>query len=433
MNFLKYILILTSLSIFISCRNNSTSRTTESKKVATSFINYSPEETIFKVKKEIEFWTKKKEESKNISQYNAQISAAYSRLFDVTGNIHALKEAEKLLKKAVENEILNQAGLYRALAKNYISQHRFKEALELVNLALENGNGKNASNLMLFDIYLELGKSDEAITHLRQIPNKKEFNYLIRKAKWEDHEGNLNKTITFMERAKKIAESSKKKGLMNWVYSNLADYYGHDGQLEKSKAMFYKAIEIDPSDWYSAKGLAWISFSGEQNPKTALEIISKIEKHNKTPDLLLMKAEIENKEGNIALAKNFKKQIASQVSQKTYGVMYNSFLFNYALNVQGDTKTAERLAHNELEVRNTPAAYGLLATINVALGNVEEAKKIAKEHVIFSTYEPQVLTDQLELFADNPIILKQLINQVKDAKFELGPTEYQKIEKYNKG
>jgi hypothetical protein len=60
----------------------------------------------------------------------------------------------------------NEANKYsrvtiRSLGRNYIAQHRFKEALDLANKALAIGEGRKNSKL-LFDVQMELGNFAEA-------------------------------------------------------------------------------------------------------------------------------------------------------------------------------------------------------------------------------------------------------------------------------
>jgi hypothetical protein len=50
-----------------------------------------------------------------------------------------------------------------------------------------------------------------------------DYDYLIRLAKWNDHKGDLKTAITFMEKARDIAEKDNRT-LKIWSYSNLGDF-----------------------------------------------------------------------------------------------------------------------------------------------------------------------------------------------------------------
>ena len=79
------------------------------------------------------------------------VAGEYTRYFMQNGDIEQLKNAEKALERAVEIAGVNQTNYLRALARNYISQHKFKEALPLAKKAEALGSGvKETKMLFLF-------------------------------------------------------------------------------------------------------------------------------------------------------------------------------------------------------------------------------------------------------------------------------------------
>ena len=220
------------------------------------------------------------------------VAAAYTTFFKQSGNIAYLKKAEACLSKAVEIANINKEGYLRSLARNYISQHRFKEALDLAEKASALGGGKKDSQALLFDVHMELGNYTSAKSYLDSITAPSEFGYLIRVAKWNDYKGDLDTTIRLMEKALQKAEASKNKELLVWAYSNIADYYGHAGALQKSYDHYLKTLELDPTNAYAKKGIAWIVFSHERNGQEALRILNSITDYHKAPDYYLLQAEI---------------------------------------------------------------------------------------------------------------------------------------------
>jgi Flp pilus assembly protein TadD len=66
---------------------------------------------------------------------------------------------------------------------------------------------------------MELGNFAEAESNLNALKDMNDYDYLIRLAKWNDHKGDLKTAITFMEKARDIAE--KKIIEQNGSYSNL--------------------------------------------------------------------------------------------------------------------------------------------------------------------------------------------------------------------
>eukprot|EP01090_Pellita_catalonica_P014485 TRINITY_DN3701_c0_g3_i1.p1 TRINITY_DN3701_c0_g3~~TRINITY_DN3701_c0_g3_i1.p1 ORF type:complete len:182 (-),score=35.45 TRINITY_DN3701_c0_g3_i1:25-570(-) len=154
---------------------------------------------------------------------------------------------------------------------------------------------------MLFDVYLELGEPEKASEYLAEIENYADFDYLIRVSKWHDYKGDLSSAIRFMEKAMKKAEEANNKDLKAWSYTNLADFYGHNGQIKDSYKLYLKALELDNSNAYAKKGIAWIVYSHDKNPDEALRILDIISNEHSSPDYYLLKAEIAEFKNNLTI------------------------------------------------------------------------------------------------------------------------------------
>jgi hypothetical protein len=137
--------------------------------------------------------------SSNQFPFLVKRSVAYTSAFSKTGHIDYLILAEKDLIAANEATQYNSAGLLKSLAQNYISQHRFKEALALLEKAKVNGEKLSGTKKILFDVHLELGNYIYAESYLKVIKNNSDYDYFIRSAKWEDHKGNLNQGIVYIK------------------------------------------------------------------------------------------------------------------------------------------------------------------------------------------------------------------------------------------
>ena len=174
--------------------------------------------------REIDFWQKRLEETPSQKSYLGILAANYSTLFQATANIQDLYTSEKLWVEYNESDRYSRVGSICSLARNYISQHRFKEALTLANKALVIGEGKKETQKLLFDVQMELGNYSDALQQLNAIKDMNDFDYLIRLAKWNDHKGDLETAISFMEKALNIAIKEDDKVLKIWSYSNLGDF-----------------------------------------------------------------------------------------------------------------------------------------------------------------------------------------------------------------
>lgn len=250
---MKYIIFIFTSFLIMACGDRSTHRRIAQKKDYNDFLK---SESAATSSKYFELWNSKIKSDSMQTLSLAIVAGEYSRFFRNTGDISYLKKAEKALVKAIEFAAIDKEVYLRALARNYISQHRFKEALIQADEALALGGGRKASQALLFDVHMELGNYSKAENQLDSLANHSDFSYLIRLAKWNDHKGDLDTTIRMMKKAEMLAERSNNMELILWVYTNLADYYGHAGEIESSYEYYLKTLESDPSNAYAKKGLA---------------------------------------------------------------------------------------------------------------------------------------------------------------------------------
>lgn len=378
--------------------------------------------------KDLKFWEDKLAATPNQFPYNAKIAGIESQLFSKTGNIEHLKKAEMLLKNAVQRSGAKQSGYLRALARNYISQHQFRNALALLNKAEINGDSKQETIKMLFDVHLELGNDEMAENYLSQIENKRSFDYLIRIAKWQDHEGNLEGTIAYMEEALQGAKEKGYDELITWCETNLADYYGHHGDIEKSYQFYLKTLEKNPADVYALKKIAWISFSHDKNIDQANYILSKVKNRYVGADLDLLAYEISLYNNN-----NIKQKFEnywSEVTKTDYGQMYNKYNFDILVDNKEYGKAYD-LALREVENRPTAQSYSLLALAVAHKENPLKGMEVIKEKNVLKSYEPEVLLRVAKVYALNnqQELVKPLKEELLGAKFELGPVKTIEVEK----
>ncbi|MBR9854421.1 MAG: hypothetical protein GYB37_07560 [Algicola sp.] len=420
-----YLILSISILVLVSCQEELTEFKTN-KKDYDQFLASEPVKTTSKY---FELWDEKiKPDSIQLLSLG-NVAAEYNRFFAATGDIKYLKDAEKSLKKAVETAAIGKSGYLRALARNYISQHRFKEALVLAEQARELGSGTKESQNLLFDLHMELGNFNLANQYLDSIKNMSDFGYLIRLAKWNDHKGDLGKAIKFMEMATQKAESSKNRNLLLWSYTNLADFYGHAERIEESYQLYLKALQIDPQNAYAKKGIAWIVYSHERNGSEALRIVDSIIQKNKSPEYYLLKAELASFINNdllrVQALDNYYKIIKST---KAYGDMYNAYNVDFLISMNVEQKALE-VARTEVRNRPTPETYALFAYSLLHLDEKEKAMQVIEKYVVGATYEPAILQQAAEIYKANGEHekVKKLKEELLGAAYELGPVKEAQI------
>lgn len=423
---MKRLLIPMLMWMVISCSKPATGPITDPMDYDRFLTQEAPRTT----SKFFELWNSKLTSDSTQLLSFGPIAIEYTRYFQMTGDIQFLKKAEKALTKAVDIAAINKSGYHRALARNYIAQHRFREALEMALLAERWSSGKTETQQLLFDVHMELGHYEIAQKYLDSLTNFSDFGYLIRVAKWNDHKGDLDTAIHFMEKALQKAESANNRTLKLWTYANIADFYGHAGRIEESYAHYLKALALDPTNAYAKKGIAWIVFSHEKNGKEALRILDSVTQHHRAPDDYLLKADIAQFMGDSYTATLNLDLYYSLLREKAYGPMYNVHTIEFHLDQLASYRKALELAEEELANRATPETYGLLAYAHWKNGNVTGALDIVQRHVEGKTFEPTTLLRMTEIYkamgmVEQVVPLKQ---ELLDALYELGPMYKDKIQ-----
>lgn len=420
---MRAILILCTICMLLSCNNE-----TEFKTDPNDYNQFLSSNKPSTSSKHYELWNRKITSDSSQTLGLAQVANEYGRYFRKTGDIEYLKKAERALFKAYANANINKENYARALSRNYISQHRFKEALDLAEEANQIGGGKENTKALLFDIHMELGHYKLAKGYLNNMASASSFGYLIRAAKWNDYKGDLDTTIDLMENAMAKAESSNNWGLRIWSYTNIADYYGHAGRIADSYSYYLKALELDPQDAYAKKGIAWILFSHEKNGEEALRILNSITTHHPAPDYYMLKAEIHDYLGNKQGKSENIEKYAELTKNTAYGPMYN--IPNTELLLEkGAYQAALHLAREELKNRMTPETQSLLAKTYLRMGRVKEALKIVEDQVLGKTFEPAILLNMAQIYQENghDDKVSALKEELLGAIYELGPNSLDQI------
>jgi len=378
---------------------------------------------------EINFWQNKYDIAPNQISYLSLLASNYSKLFENTGDVKNLYKAEELLTKSNEAYHYTSVGTIRSLARNYISQHRFKEALVLANKAFAIGEGMKETQKLLFDVNMELGNYTEAEKNLKHLTDATDFDYLIRISKWNDHLGDLKTAITFMEKANQIALINDNKSLKIWTYSNLGDLNGHAGNIKTSYDYYLKTLAVEPNNSYALKGIAWIAFSYEKNTAEANRIIDIISKRHHTPDFYLLKAQIAEYENNISLKNENLKAYFNMLNTINYGAMYNKYNTLIYADDKATAAKALEIAKVEIDHRPTPDSYDLLAWSYYNLGDAKKALAIEQEYVIGKSFEPKLNYHLATIYKANNLQSKvaPIKKELLESTFELGPNLEQKI------
>jgi tetratricopeptide (TPR) repeat protein len=379
------------------------------------------------IQEELKFWENRLKQNKQDEASLIKLAGLNSELFKSTGLIHHIFLSDSLYNLVLKQYPAGSVEIYHSLSANAISQHRFHSAKIYAEKALALKDKKAASLLILVDVSLELG--DYATTNriLQQFTNKSSFAYLIRKAKIEDHEGKLDSAILCMERAHVRIKGNK--SLSQWTLSNLGDMYGHAGRLEDAYQTYLKVLQMNPTDDYALKGIAWIAISHDKDTSHAKTIVKALAERKRMPEAHLMLAEIAEIEGHETEKLDHLKKFKELVSVPVYKTMYHKYLATLEAEAFNNAEAGVDIAKEEIINRSTPQSYDLLAWGYYHEKKFKKALDIGFRHVENQTFEPDAIYHLGMIYLANGYKeqARHYLLEALESEFELGPSITKKI------
>ena len=115
-----------SALVLYSCTHNNTSPFSTNTNDYNAYLNHTTPTAFKEQEANLYFWTQKLEQQPSQYPYLSKIATVNNSLFSLTGEVQYLKNAETNLLEI--NQKASSAAYLRALARNYISQHKFQEA-----------------------------------------------------------------------------------------------------------------------------------------------------------------------------------------------------------------------------------------------------------------------------------------------------------------
>ena len=410
--------------VFIGCKNSIQPivKTADYEKYM-HIVSPDSMHSLQRIKADMDFWMQRLEKNPDDVVAKVSLAGLHGARFKVAGDINDIHTSDSLYLVANPLFKTNSSSLYRSLATNCVTQHKFQQAQLYLDTALTMGDDIYLTYLMRCDVAMELGNLYMAEQSLNHIVDKNNFDYLIREAKLLDHRGDLDGAVKKMEAATEKAIESKKDVLFLWAKSNLADMYGHANKYKESYQCYLDVLEKKPDYLYALKGIAWLAFSHDKNPAEAKRILNYLSGLHPIPDYDLLLSKIAAYEKDKTAEKELENRFLTEVSDSRYGDMYNKYVFYLMTDEERDLNKALQIAEREVTNRPTSQSYDLLAWANYKIGKKDEALKIAKAYVENKSYEPDALYHLGLIYAEagNDKKAKQFMQQAENAAFELGP------------
>ena len=426
---LKFYFIAFITLLFGSCKNESLVELKDIQPwLQSSHIN----KAIANNTAEESFWKKRlAADSNNYINYLG-VSKVYISRFRILSNIADFNKGEDLLRKAASRLDNKHPDLLQSLSRVAITGHRFKEAAILNRQSLEYNGNKYAYSLAAFDASMELGLYKQSSRFLEQNGGKESFHYLIRLAKKQDHDGDLEAAIQSMEKAFEKVKHTNNSELYCWTLANLGDMYGHAGRIKEAYNMYRKVLESDPAYLYALKGIAWIAYAHDRNIPLAKTILTFINQHSGDPSTLLLLAELATYEGNLKEAGMLKARFIREAGKDSYGTMHNKYLIQILAEDEATLPAALKIAQQELRDRETPETWSWFAWVHYKMGDYEKANDIYTDHVMGQTFEPEALVYGIYILGKVNWEKEAsiLYNECIESAFELGPVQIAELKTF---
>lgn len=378
MRLLKITILCIVTLLFIQCKKE------EKQLISQSFIdslttNYGKPKAVTTNEDEMQFWKSRITTSKfDIVNKSRYASTLVSR-FHLLGDIKDVKAADSILVD-LENSFKGQeSGVYLSLISNSILQHKFDKAGDYLKKAKVLGL-RNAENFSTtFDVDFENGNIKNAALNLDKMKDESDYGYQFRKSKMAHYNGDLDLSITFMEKANQLALDNVT--LKSTALSNVGDLYTHAGKFIEAHKSYTESIKLNSSDLHSIMGLGWIALVHDKNDTLAEKIFNFVKTKTKSPDPLYRLILVAQQRNDQASELNYSKQFETIVTDSIYGRMYNKYLIQLYTGVLKNPGKAEAIAKSELENRATPQTYSWYAYALLENNKLNQANAIYKQHI----------------------------------------------------
>src|SRR5215212_4131876 len=160
MNYMYYRLciVFVCLLIFIGCKNSIQPivKTADYEKFM-HIVSPDSMHSIRRIKADMDFWMQRLEKNPDDVVAKVSLAGLHGARFKVGGDINDIHTSDSLYIVANPLFKTNSSSLYRSLATNCITQHKFQQAQRYLDTALTMGDDLYLTYLMRCDVAMELG------------------------------------------------------------------------------------------------------------------------------------------------------------------------------------------------------------------------------------------------------------------------------------
>jgi len=162
--------------VFIGCKNSIQPivKTADYEKYM-HIVSPDSMHSLQRIKADMDFWMQRLEKNPDDVVAKVSLAGLHGARFKVAGDINDIHTSDSLYLVANPLFKTNSSSLYRSLATNCVTQHKFQQAQLYLDTALTMGDDIYLTYLMRCDVAMELGNLYMAEQSLNHIVDKNNF------------------------------------------------------------------------------------------------------------------------------------------------------------------------------------------------------------------------------------------------------------------
>ncbi|HXE75549.1 MAG TPA: tetratricopeptide repeat protein [Candidatus Xenobia bacterium] len=328
----------------------------------------------------------------------ARLGAAYIQKARETGRLRYYREAERYLLRSLEFQP-NYEALHW-LSSVYLAQHRFPEALQTAEEAVQAMPDSNTLGNLL-DAHLAIGDIEKASGLLARMSELQPgFEVSVRRANLQQYHGDLEGAReSFLLACAQADAHALPVDARAWCQVRLGSLWLAGCDTERAEAAYRKGLELFPAYPLAQEHIAELRAAQGRAPE-AIQIYRTLLKANPAPEFRLALADALELNGRAADAARQRTR-ARRDMQRSVARGERVYLRPLALLLTEDKASApEALRLAELDWKNRQDAYAAdtLAWAHFANGHLDEAQRVAEKALSIGTRNPTILLHAARIY-----------------------------------
>ena len=298
------------------------------------------------------------------------LADALMRQARVTGNGGLTLEAEQALRGALKEDPADYDAL-RMLGTVYLSQHRFREAIQDAERARDIRPYDAWNYGVIGDGYIELGEYSRAFDAFDAMVSRRPGSAAYARVAYaRELQGNLEGALRAMKMAAEATAPDDPEA-QAWHHAQVGDLYFQVGRIAEAQREYERAALIFPDHPFAVAGLAKVK-AARGDYAGALELYRAQLERTPTLDLAAEVGDLYARRGNVAEAERYY-AMAENIARESVG-QSESTLARFWAERGRRLEQAVRLAESVAAIRHDIFTEDALAWAYFKVGRRDEAR-----------------------------------------------------------